>query len=206
MNPKRLLPAVFVVASALGVAGIASSANGDQPLTRPAALSVAAAKYPAFARPQAQNDIFRSRSADPANQRAAVDIARTSRRAFANDRGEAFVFLNNDNDVCVEWRPVDVGAAGASCTRVDSPNPPGVLVSSDGTMDNPVIVGMLPSNVSSVEISQADATTRDAAINDGVYVYQGRTPFEVRWRAADGRIMQSRTVEPLPTGPLKPNR
>lgn len=204
MSLRRVFLAALVPTGALAVAVAASGASEQQPLSREAAVVKAAARHAAFARPQRASDLFVSRSENPAHQQAAVDIAESSRRAFVDSRGEAFVFLNNDNAVCLEWRPLNVDVAASSCSPVDSPNPPGVVISTDGTMNNPLIAGMLPAGAGTVTVTQADGRVVEAPVSDGVYVYQGPTPFVVRWEGPGGGIHTHR-VQPLPAGPLKPN-
>ena len=196
MTPNKSLLTALVGIIGLAIAVIATAANGEPPVARTAVLSAAAAKYPAFSRAQGANDVFRSRSAHPANQRAAVDIAQTSRRVFADDRGEAFVFLNNEDGVCVQWRPLDVDVAGSSCASVDSANPPGVLIGTDGAMNNVVLLEMIKPGVTGITVTQADGSTVDVPIADGVFVYQGRTPFVLHSQTTDGGE-ESRRVAPV---------
>lgn len=196
MSSNRVILAALTASIGLGIAVVATAANGEQPLTRTAALSAAAERSPAFARAQRASDVFTSRSSDPANRAAALDIAQTSRRVFADDRGEAFVFLNKDNEVCLEWRPLAADVAGSDCEPVDSPHLPGVLMGLDGTMNNPVLAEMVEPGVSSIAVTQADGTVIDVPVTDGAFVYQGRSPFVVHSGTADGK-QQSRRVAPV---------
>jgi len=186
MTSRSTLLTAVTASVGLAIAVAATTANGEPALERAVALSAAAARSPALARAQLPSDVFRSRSSHPANQAAAADIARTSRRAFSDDRGEAFVFLNNDDELCLEWRRRTVEVAGSSCTPVDSPHLPGVLMGTGATMDEPILASMVEPGVGHVVVEQADGSTIDVAVRDGVFVHQGRTPFVLHWQGAGG--------------------
>jgi hypothetical protein len=69
-------------------------------------------------------------------------------------------------------------------------------------MDNPIVAAMAPSATTQVTATGADGTTVNVPVSDGVYVYQGRTPFEIDVTTADGQTRNNR-VEAIPSAALK---
>lgn len=174
------LATVLMMVLAVGLAA------GDERPTRSATLSTAAERYSAFARPQSPDDVFRSESDTLVHQRAAENIAATSRRVYSDEVGDAFVFLNDEDELCILWTPVSRSVAGSSCGDVNSESP-GVAMGADEGRGDWVVAGLLSRAVRGVSVERRDGRQVEVPVRDSAYVYRGPAPFTIIARSTNGK-------------------
>lgn len=203
MNSHKFLAigALVLASSAAGTAAV--GAIGDRPPTRSEASQDAKDRFAAFDRPQQSQDVFRSQSDDPVHREAAAEIAKTSRRVAATSAGEAYAFLNSRNEACFLWRPAAGGVAASDCSAAKNGNAPGILIGLGGTLDNPTVAGLVPKGTTEVTVKRPDGTSTNVPINDGAYVYQGKSPFTITWTAPGGQTFTN-DVKPIDVRNLTP--
>ncbi|MEV4419004.1 hypothetical protein AB0L40_03400 [Patulibacter sp. NPDC049589] len=192
---RTVLLAITAATATAGGLATATTAIGEQAPSRSSTANAAADRFEAFTRPQRPDDVFTSASPAAENQRAAAEIATTSRRVFNDASGEAFAFQNGDREVCILWRPSGRSVAGSSCGEVGATIPPGVLVGNANDAPHPVVAGLVPSDVDSVDVVGATGARTTIPVRDGAYVYRGTAPYTLTWASDDGATFR-REVRP----------
>jgi hypothetical protein len=197
---------IAVTATAVSAVGFASGtiAVGEESPSRSETAKAATERFASFARPQEARDVFDSQSPAAENQRAAAEIAKTSRRVHSDTSGEAFVFQNGEREICILWRPSTRDVAGSACGGVDS-DPPSVRVGNVNSPKTPVVAGVVPKDVKSVDVANPDGTRLVVPVREGAYVYDGPAPYRISWKSSDGSSFD-REIRPtsLPTERAQP--
>lgn len=183
---KFAAPAAFAAVVVLVVA----NAGGTETVGRDDAGRSLAERYHVFGVSQKADDVFKSDVA--AYAATAEKIATTSRKVSADAQGDAFAFLNDDNRVCLLYRPVDRSFGASSCGPADGDGSPAVLVHFGPRTTTALVAGLLQQGAGEVVVSDAEGVRKVPVEATGGFVYRGRTPFTVQWKEASGR---QRTVK-----------
>ncbi len=190
MRTIKILAAPAICAAA--VAALVGSAGGASPVTREEAAASLAARFHAFDTDQSAADVFESKN--PEYAQTAEFIAATSRRVAADADGEAYAFLNRDDQVCVLYRPTERTFGASSCGPADGDKSPAVLVYFGPQTTSALVAGLTQDGASRVVASDASGEHTVPMSGANGFVYRARTPFTLTWTEPSGRAREIRAV------------